>query len=1004
MRLVGGLTAAVLVCLSAAAGAAGSDAKPFGISSFSMQTTEPNSKGVNEPYEFTQAGGHPWALTSTIEFSSAQDPKDVIINLPTGMVANPQALARCSGQVAHCPTDSQVGVFELHFPGGEAQLAVLGAIVNMTPYAGQAAELGLEVPFLGRVLLTGRLVRSAQGYSLAIIGRGLPTPNLSSIASGFPALHLASMQTTLWGVPAAAAHDPQRGLSCFGLGTGTGLSCQGGGLSSGEEPMPFLSMPSNCSTAALTTVAWADSWEQPGRYAQAQSMLPAMAYCERLPFSPEVTVRPETLRPDEPVGVAMSIRDPQIEYASAIASTPPLSDATVTLPQGMSINPAVAGGLQACNATGSAGINIPTGLNASGEELQPGEVGPGEELGPGGEPELAPGDCPEASTVGSAEALTPLLAHPIKGRVYIATPGCGGSGQATCTEQDAVDGNLYRLYVELGGKGTERNEGVLIKLAATVEANPATGQLTVRLSESPQLPISELSLHLFGGDRALLANPTTCGPATTTSELQPWSAPYTPDASPSSYYEVTGCTNPRPFNPRFLAGSVNVAAGAFSPFTLSIIRAGGEQNLAGLEVHAPLGLSAMLSSVPLCSEALARTGECPEASRVGGSEVAAGAGSEPLYMPGTVYLTTGYKGAPFGLSIVTNAVAGPLNLGRLVIRARIDIDPSTAALTITTDPGVGGIPIILLGVPLRIQRVSLTLDRPHFIFNPTSCETQQITATIAGAQDVRADISNRFALADCASLAFKPKLAASTNAHTSFATGASLDVKLTFPKAEQGSETNLAQIKIALPRQLPSRLTTLQSACLQATFNANPAACPPASVVGIARAQTPMLPDPPPGRGPNLTGPVYFVTHGREAFPSPVVVLEGDGVRLTLRGSTIIDEAGIASVAFDTIPDLPLENLELYLPRGPHSVLSTDTALCSLGRTVTVKRKITQRARGRTLRRTVKVRKRLPASLPMGTELVAHNGAVIHQTTKITMTGCPEAKKGRKATHHKKHK
>jgi hypothetical protein len=977
MGLAGALGATVLACTFAvSASAAGAEAKPFGIAGFTLQTTEPSTldKTLNEPYFFDQAGGHPFALTSTVRFVTEEiganhtliptrDPKDIIIDLPPGLLANPQAVPRCEqGQAERCPTDTQVGVFVLHAGFGGGNAALLGPIVNLKPSSGESAELGLETP-LGTFLLMGRVVRTPEGYTSAIV------------AGGLPMLAITSMEITLWGVPAAAAHDPLRGISCFGSESNLGQDCPGAGVSNGEEPVAFLTTPSSCSGAPAAAVAWADSWEEPGHYVHAQSALPAMAGCERLPFTPEITVRPETLSADRPVGVDVSIQIPQLG-GEAVVATPPLRDATVTLPPGVTINPAVANGLQACDATGPAGIDIPTGLGASGEPLDPGETGPGEGPGPGGEPQLTPGHCPKESIVGKVEATTPLLVHPIQGHVYMATPGCGGPGQRTCTEQDALDGNLYRLYIELGAN-TQKDEGALIKLEAKVTANPATGQLTVRFADMPQLPISELGIQLFGGERALLANPTTCGPATSTSGLEPWSAPFTPSAAPSSYYNVEGCTSPQPFDPGFLAGSVNVSAGAFSPFTLTVTRKDGERNLTGLQVRAPLGLSAMLSSVPSCPESLASSGECPEASGVGGSEIAVGTGSQPLYMPGNIYLTGSYEGAPFGLAIITDAAAGPLKLGRLVIRARIDIDPQTAALTITSDP----LPQIVLGVPLRIQRASLTLDRPHFIFNPTSCETQQITAAIAGTQAARATVSNRFALSDCASLAFKPKIAASTRAGTSIDNGASLDVRVTFPKAEQGAEANLARIKVALPRQLSTRLTSLQSSCPQSTFDGDPSACPSASIVGIAQARTPVL-------SGKLAGPVYLVSHGRNVLPSPVVVLQSEGVTLELSGSTTIDKANIESVVFDETPDVPLSSLELFLPEGPHSLLGASTSLCTPSKLLTVKRHITQRVHGRTVSHTVKRRERLSATLPLRSELTAHNGAVVRQTTQIAVTGC----------------
>jgi hypothetical protein len=975
-RHIGGIGAAILVGMCVAPTPAGAaEAQPFGIAGFTMQTTETNSSNVNEPYMFTQAGGHPWALTTTVQFAPPNEPKDLIIDLPPGLVANPQAVARCASQLEHCPTNTQVGVFELHFTGNETELTVLGAIVNMKPYAGQAAELGLEAPLLGRVILTGRLVRTPQGYTLAIIGRALPKLNLASVSGDAPTFHLKSMETTLWGVPAAAAHNPQRGILCFN--GGAEWSCEGGGLSSGEEETPFLTMPSDCSSGALTAVASADSWEKPERFVQAQATLPTMAHCDQSQFDPEIEVRPETSLTETPVGIDMKIKVAQPGSSDTVA-TSELRNATVTLPQGMTINPGIADGLQACNPSGPTGINIPTGVIANGEPLQPGEVGPGEELGVSEEPELAPGNCPKESIVGTAEATTPLLAHPIEGRVYIATPECGHPGEGPCTEQDAADGNLYRLYVELGAApNTKSSEGVLIKLAATVQANPATGQLTVRLAESPELPLSELSLRLNGGPGALLVNPSACGLATTTSDMQPWSTPYTPDASPSSRYGMTGCANPT-LNPELLAGSVNTSAGATSAFTATVTRREGEQRLSRVQLQSPPGLSALLSSVPLCNEQQATQGTCPETARIGSIQVATGAGSQLLYMPGTIYLTGPYAGAPFGLSIVTDAQAGPLNLGQIVIRARVNINPATAALTITTDP----LPQIVLGVPLLVQRLTLLINRPGFIFNPTNCNPQQIAATLTSTTGQSANASNRFALAGCKSLSFAPKLTASTSAHASFKTGANLNLQLTFPHFEPGTEANLARIKLDLPQHLPSRLTALQGACSQATFNMNPAACPTASVVGVATAQTPML-------GTGLSGPVYLVTHGRNALPSPVVILQGDGVRLNLPGSSTIDKSGIVNVTFATIPDVPLSSLDMYLPQGAHSLVGANVNLCELTKTTTVEHKVTQRVGGRTVHRTVQVHERLPATLSMPTELVAHNGAAIHQTTQIKVTGCP---------------
>ncbi|HEY3829816.1 MAG TPA: hypothetical protein VGL57_11520, partial [Solirubrobacteraceae bacterium] len=288
---------------------------------------------------------------------------------------------------------------------------------------------------------------------------------------------------------------------------------------------------------------------------------------------------------------------------------------------------------------------------------------------------------------------------------------------------------------------------------------------------------------------------------------------------------------------------------------------------------------------------------------------------------------------------------------------------------------------IIFGVPLRLQRITVNIDRPGFMFNPTNCTQQQITATISGSQQATANLGSPFAVAGCKSLAFKPGFAVSTSGRTSRLGGASLDAKVSYPAGSVGSEANIARVKVELPKILPARLTTLQKACTAAQFASNPAGCPPASVVGIVRATTPLLPV-------GLEGPAYFVSHGGEAFPSLVVVLQGDGVRVDLVGSTFISKAGVTSSTFRTVPDVPVGTFELYLPEGPYSALAATGNLCATTKTITVKHRLTRHIHGRTVQRTLKTRERRPATLQMPTEFVAQNGTVIHQSTAIKVTGC----------------
>ncbi len=960
------------------------EASPYGVD-FSLHTTRtvevPLGGGQtefrNEPYAFTQAGGHPEALTATFAIANeeiktgaepvvvpARDPKDIVVSLPPGLLGNPAALERCPLDVAlggtvPCPASTQVGVYRFHWNGTQE---LLGPIFNVVPEAGQSAEFVLANEAKVNPVLTAHVVRTPAGYGLTVVSNEIP------------AVELTEVETTFWGMPAAASNDPMRGIECSSNSQVEPLfrHCRNGGKPGGGQPTPFLTWPTDCTAGASTATMRSDSWQEPGSvreqhyegYVEEAATLPGVTGCNALQFDPGIAVEPDSVLADAPVGLGVDLKVPQVEEAERLA-TPELRSAVVTLPLGMSVNPGIVDGVQACEESGPHGINFTGPLS--------------EEKGLNGELQLAAGDCPDASIVGEAEAVTPLLREPVKGYVFLAKPGCGGAGQSACTEQDALDGNLYKLYLELGGTGPLANTGVHLKVPGEVQANPATGQLTTRFEGfmvgdpphfegNPQLPFSELKVRLAGGERAAIANPPACGPATTTADLSPWSAPGltpelpgtpsvfmagTPDATPATHFLVEGCATPPGLNPGFVAGTVTPNAAKFSAFTLNISRKDREQYVKGIQIHTPPGLLGMLSSVPLCGEPEADTGTCPEASKIGTTRVATGAGSHPFDIEGSVYLTGPHDGDPFGLSVVTHAVAGPFNLGLVVVRARIAVDPQDSTLTITTDEtGPYAVPQIIFGVPLRLQRITVDIDRPNFMFNPTNCGAHQITAAISGNQQAVAEVSSPFAVGNCGSLLFKPAFAVSTSGHTSRADGASLDVKLSYPKGAFGNDANIARVKVSLPQALPSRLETLRRSCLAATFAASPTSCPSASVVGIARASTPLLPV-------ELSGPVYFVSHGNEAFPSLIVVLQGDGVRVDLTGATFINKKGVTTSTFNMVPDVPVNTFELYFPKGRYSALGAYGDLC-----------------------------KIQSKLKMPTEFTAQNGAVFRQNTQISVTGC----------------
>ncbi|HXN38137.1 MAG TPA: hypothetical protein VN892_08865, partial [Solirubrobacteraceae bacterium] len=378
-----------------------------------------------------------------------------------------------------------------------------------------------------------------------------------------------------------------------------------------------------------------------------------------------------------------------------------------------------------------------------------------------------------------------------------------------------------------------------------------------------------------------------------------------------------------------------------------------DEDLQRIAVRLPAGLWAMVSKVQRCTEVQAQAAACAPQSRVGSVSVLAGPGADPLLLNGSVYLTGPYEDAPFGLSIVVPAVAGPLNLGTIVVRAAVEVDPTTGALTIASDP----LPQSVDGVPLQIKTVSVDIEREGFTFNPTDCNRLAIEGTLTSAAGAAAAASAPFQAANCATLPFKSKLIALTHARPTKADGAYLHVKV----VSGPGQANIAKLKVDLPKQLPSRLQTLHKACPAGVFEANPAACPSGSVVGAATVVTPVLNNP-------LSGPAYLVSHGGEAFPDLEIVLQGEGVVLRLDGQTSIMR-GITSSTFKALPDAPISTFDLVLATGPHSVLGANLSAQAKGSMCAQK-------------------------LTMPVAITGQNGAVLKSTTMIAVSGCPRHGRG----------
>jgi hypothetical protein len=878
-----------------------------------------------------RAGAHP-NVTTMLELDTETPgqtvgyAKDVRFDLPPGLVGTaigmPQCtIARVIAQATNptaCPRDTMVGIATLTLGFGEpgsSTFTFSTPVYNIAPAPGEPLAFAFDAVFFPVRL-------DASVLSNGDYGVRVTAPDIPQAAQTF------ASSITIWGVP--AEHS----------GPGEDNSFPGPGPFGAEDPgqskVALLSSPQDCS-GSLSATMEADTWSDPGVFVSQEVLLGSLTGCEQVPFGSTFSMLPDTLEAGAPAGYTFKLSVPQANAAEPEAlATSNVKDVKVTLPEGTVVNPSAAWGLQACS---SEEFDLHSGV---------------------------PGSCPREAQVGTVEIRTPDLALPLQGDVYLGTPECD-----PCTPQDAESGRMVRLLVQVVGEG---EDGIVVKFEGHGQINQSTGQVTTVFENNPQLPFNELKLTLGGGPRAVLANPRACGPARSELDLTPWSSPFISDSTPFNEFEISqNCFGPQ-FNPSFTAGTTNIQAGAYSPFTLSFGRSDQDEYLGRLEQTLPPGLLGNIGTVALCREPQAAQGTCPAASLIGHVQVLTGPGADPfLVSGGQVFLTEGYEGAPYGLSIVVPAVAGPYTLagttgqGTVVVRAKILVDPTDAHLTVVSDT----LPSMLDGIPLQLKVVNVTIDRPGFIFNPTNCGKQQIGGSIQSTQGASANVASSFQVTNCASLAFKPSFSASTSGKTSRLSGASLSVKLGFPAAPQGSEANIHEVKVELPRQLPSQLKTLQKACTAAQFQANPAGCPAASVVGHAKAVTPILPV-------ALEGPAYFVSHGGEAFPSLEVVLQGYGVTVDLTGTTFIGEkSGITSSTFKTVPDVPVSSFQLTLPEGQYPALSALGNLCT-------------------------------SKLSMPTEFVAQNGVVLHQSTKIAVTGCGKTKTKKKKKHekteHKHHK
>jgi hypothetical protein len=828
----------------------------------------------------TQAGSRPYETRNRIEIKHRSETGALVplesartlrVDLPPGFVGNPNAMPKCTfEQLAEhstaspnfCRSYTQVGVVGVNYQGG---LPEFKRLFNLDPPPGAVAAFGfsfIDVP----VVLIAKL-RGGPDYGVSV--------EAFEINQAVP---VAISDVRVWGIPADASHDVLRGSCLFEQGGWPTVdpisSCLDGSrepVAAGVAPKPFLRNPTSCTSGGkgLETKLWAQSW--PGSFATASyTAEEGITGCDQLRFDPTVEVRSTSSQPDSPAGLEVELSIPQDDNLTGLTQAD-MRLATVTLPEGMTISPSSADGLAACtDAELKLGVDVPAA-------------------------------CPDASKIGTVEVETPLLDEKLSGGVYVRSQ----------VSSDPGSGEMFRIAIEI----RDDDRGIAIKLPGQVRLDERTGRVTTTFDDNPQLPFSKLTLKLKGGSRAPLATPQSCGAKTVGATFGSWAGRQV-DLQDSI---AVGCPGTSGFTPGFQAGALDPTAGAFSPFALRIDREDRQQYVSGVSVDMPQGLLAKLAGVPLCGSGQAADGDCPAGSRIGTATVGAGPGASPFFLKGDVFLTDGYKGAPYGLAVHVHAKAGPFDLGWVRVRQALYVDPITAAVSVVSDP----LPQVVKGVPVRLRSIAVDVDKPGFTINPTSCAPKSIGGVLGSVDGTTAAPSASFQVGGCASLDLKPELGLSLSGKGQTRDGGHPAV--TALLTQKPGQANLKKVKVTLPLSLALDPDNSESDGLCSFLEGSKPdpKCPASSVVGKVTARTPILDEP-------LTGPVYFTKNERKdpksgrsikTLPKLVIPLTGqNGIKLTLTGtSAVVDDQLVTT--FDNIPDAPVSSFRMDITGGKKGIL-----------------------------------------------------------------------------------
>nr|WP_210495111.1 hypothetical protein [Patulibacter sp. SYSU D01012] len=878
----------------------------------------------------SQAGGHPYQ--GIIDFNTKKTAngnndaytRRIRVDTPPGLVPNPESVPKCEQEQLEansCPPASQIGTTVLRLSkllaGGAAgtpanpfglplgtrgDLRLTVGLFNMEPREGELARFSFN-PTQPGGQSTGEIVDVVGGMrpddnGLFFTINNVPRPTTTDGGAAV----LTGSTLTFWGAPGSSAHDAVRGAAALQLLSLNGADPVPGGISTAlgqaGNPQPFLgrrlptgasgitrtdaaflNSPTSCSgpqKATLTLDSYAASESYPPYPPAGEGQTRTADYtvgadtnglqgCDQVPFSQTTSFGESALQRDAPVPLAVQLDVPQSDSMDTLA-TAHVKKVAVALPAGMTISPSAANGLEACTD---------------------------EQFGKGTDRAIS---CPAASRIGNVKITTPVLDAPLDGHVYVGQP---------------LPGNRYRLFVNADG------HGISIRLKGTVTPNENDGRVVAVFDDNPQLPFSQFRLDFDGGSKAIIASPQTCVPTVGSGELSPWSG--NASAVSRASVQVTGCDG-FGFAPAFNAVSTNPLSGKYAPLNVGFARPDGQQFLSRIEAKMPVGVTAKVKGVPQCSDAQITAQACPESTRIGTVAVKAGPGASPYALTGAVYFTGGYAGAPYGAVAIIHAVAGPYDLGNVVVRQALYIDPDTAQITLRSDP----LPQVVGGIQLRLRELAISVDRKDFLRNPTSCGTAMIHSALGSANGAGSTPNAGLVFTGCDKLPFNPRVSVQLQNKKSLK---KFDYQRVLVRVKQfESEAGIKSTSVTMPTAIALAAKNASALCTPEQARADK--CPKGSIVGFAKATTTIL-------NRQVQGPVYFVegrrttADGREVptLPNLYVPLRGE-VTIKLRATTDVKNKKLVTT-FGAIPDAPITEFALSINGGKHGILQATRDICS---------------------------------------------------------------------------